>query len=48
LFDEEDTLDRESGVGVNDESRVLKVRDEEGEDREELLLRELSYRVKTC
>ena len=34
LLDEEDTFDRESGVSVNNESRILKMRDEERENRE--------------
>lgn len=41
LLDEEDALDRQSGVGVDHEGRVLKMRGEEGKDGEKLLLREL-------
>jgi len=41
LLDEEDALDREGSVRVNDEGRVLKVRDEERQNREELILGEL-------
>ena len=41
LLDEEDPLDRDCGVGVDDERRVLEMRDEERHDGEELFLREL-------
>lgn len=41
LLDEEDTLDGDGGVGVNDKAGVLEVGNEEGKDREKLLLREL-------
>lgn len=41
LLDEEDALDREGSVGVDDEGRVLEVRDQERQNREELILGEL-------
>lgn len=41
MLDEENALDRERGVSMDDEGRVLEVRDEKGQDGEELLLREL-------
>jgi len=44
LFDEKDALDGESSVCVNNESGILKVRNEERENRKKLVFRELLNR----
>jgi hypothetical protein len=44
LFDEENTLDSESSVGVNNEGGILEVRNEERKNRKKLIFRELLSR----
>ena len=41
LLDEQDALDRDGGVGMDNERRVFKMRGEERKDRKELVLGEL-------